>query len=171
MSAKVGIIMGSDSDLAVMAKAAQVLEELEVEYEISIISAHRTPEKLEQYAKSAEERGLEAIICGAGGAAALAGVTAAMTVLPVIGVPMYSKANGGMDALLSTVQMPSGIPVATVAIDGAKNAGILAAKIAARTDSALAQRLKDYSKNMAEGVTAKNEKLGKLGYKAYLEQM
>lgn len=171
MSAKVGIIMGSDSDLAVMSKAAKVLEELKVEYEISIISAHRTPEKLEEYAKTAESRGLEAIICGAGGAAALAGVTAAMTVLPVIGVPMYSKTVGGMDALLSTVQMPSGIPVATVAIDGAKNAGILAAKIAARTDPDLAQRIKDYTADMADGVRKKNEKLGKLGYQGYLDQM
>ena len=171
MGAKVGIIMGSDSDLKVMSKAAQVLDELEVEYEVSIISAHRTPKKLEEYSVSAEERGLEVIICGAGGSAALAGVCAAMTVLPVIGVPIYSKTIGGMDALLSTVQMPSGIPVATVAIDGAKNAGILAAKIAARTDAALAQRLKDYSASTAAGVLDKNEKIGNIGWKAYLEQM
>ncbi len=171
MGVKIGIVMGSDSDLDIMAGAAKVLEELGVEYEVSIISAHRTPAKLEEYAKSAEGRGLEAIICGAGGSAALAGVTAAMTVLPVIGVPIYSKTIGGMDALLSTVQMPSGIPVATVAINGAKNAGILAAKIAARTDPELAGRLKAYSEDMAQGVLAKNEKIGQIGYKAYLEQM
>ena len=171
MSAKVGIVMGSDSDLGVMKAAAQVLDELGVEYEMSIISAHRTPAKLEEYAKGAESRGLETIIAGAGGSAALAGVAAAMTVLPVIGVPIYSKTIGGMDALLATVQMPPGIPVATVAIDGAKNAGILAAKIVARTDEQLAKRLKKYSTDMADTVLKKNEKIENIGYKAYLEQM
>ena len=127
MSVKVGIIMGSDSDLPVMSKAAEILDELQVPYELTIVSAHRTPDRLCEYAKTAEEKGLSVIIAGAGGAAHLPGMTAAMTVLPVIGVPVQTKALGGVDSLYSIVQMPPGIPVATVAINGAQNAGLLAA--------------------------------------------
>ena len=122
----VGIVMGSDSDLPVMSKAAEILDELQVPYELTIVSAHRTPDRLCEYAKTAEGKGLSVIIAGAGGAAHLPGMTAAMTVLPVIGVPVQTKALGGVDSLYSIVQMPPGIPVATVAINGAQNAGLLA---------------------------------------------
>lgn len=142
----VGIIMGSQSDWPTMKRAAQILEELEVGYESRIISAHRTPERHSGYVKSAIQRGLQVIIAGAGGAAHLAGVTAALTTLPVLGVPIESKALKGMDSLLSTVQMPSGIAVGTLAIGdaGAANAGLLAAQIIALGDPALAQRLIDW---------------------------
>lgn len=167
MSVKVGIIMGSDSDLPVMSKAAEILDELQVPYELTIVSAHRTPDRLCEYAKTAEEKGLSVIIAGAGGAAHLPGMTAAMTVLPVIGVPVQTKALGGVDSLYSIVQMPPGIPVATVAINGAQNAGLLAAKILATSDPELLQRLKDYSQELKEQVEAKAEKLAKVGYKEY----
>lgn len=169
--AKVGILMGSDSDLAIMSKAAKVLEELGVEYEMTIISAHRMPDVFYDYAKTAEERGLEVIIAGAGGAAHLPGMTAAIFPLPVIGVPIETKALGGVDSLYSIVQMPSGIPVATVAINGALNAGLLAAKILATKDATLLERLKEYSKGMKEAVTAKAEKLEKVKYEQYLKEM
>ena len=170
MSVKVGIIMGSDSDLPVMSKAAEILDELQVPYELTIVSAHRTPDRLCEYAKTAEEKGLSVIIAGAGGAAHLPGMTAAMTVLPVIGVPVQTKALGGVDSLYSIVQMPPGIPVATVAINGAQNAGLLAAKILATSDEALLERLKAYSQEMKEQVVAKAEKLDKVGYKEYMNK-
>ena len=167
MDVKVGIIMGSDSDLPVMSKAAEILDELKVPYELTIVSAHRTPDRLCEYAKTAEGRGIKVIIAGAGGAAHLPGMTAAMTVLPVIGVPVQTKALGGVDSLYSIVQMPTGIPVATVAINGGANAGILAAKILATSDPELLVRLKAYSEEMKNEVIAKDEKLQEVGYKNY----
>ena len=146
--AKVGIIMGSDSDLPVMGKAADVLEELGIDYEMTIISAHRMPDIFYDYAKSAEDKGIKVIIAGAGGAAHLPGMCAAIFPMPVVGVPIHTKSLGGVDSLYSIVQMPSGIPVATVAIDGAANAGLLAAKILATSDGELLEKLKKYSENM-----------------------
>lgn len=169
--AKVGIIMGSDSDLKVMKKASDMLEEFGIEYEMTIISAHRMPDVFYDYASKAEERGIEVIIAGAGGAAHLPGMCAAIFDLPVIGVPIYTKSVGGVDSLYSIVQMPSGIPVATVAIDGAANAGILAAKILAVSDKELLKKLKDYKKGLKDKVTEKAEKLVKLGCEEYIKQM
>ena len=169
--AKVGILMGSDSDLEIMSKACKVLEELQVDYEMTIISAHRMPDIFMEYAKTAEERGIQVLIAGAGGAAHLPGMCAAIFPLPVIGVPIYTKSLGGVDSLYSIVQMPSGIPVATVAINGAQNAGILAAKILATSDKALLERLKQYSVNMKEAVVKKADKLNQLGYEEYMKQM
>lgn len=171
MKPVVGIVMGSDSDLPVMAKAAEFLDSIGVEYELTVISAHRTPDKFLNYMRTAKERGLKVIIGGAGGAAHLPGMAAALTVLPVIGVPIETKALGGVDSLYSIVQMPSGIPVATVAINGAANAGILAAKILAVGDEKLTAKLEEYSKQMADKVEAKADKIEKIKYKAYLEQM
>ena len=171
MDVKVGIIMGSDSDLPVMSKAAEILDELQVPYELTIVSAHRTPDRLCEYAKTAEAKGLKVIIAGAGGAAHLPGMTAAMTVLPVIGVPVQTKALGGVDSLYSIVQMPSGIPVATVAINGGANAGILAAKILATSDAELLAKLKEYAESLKNDVVKKAEKLEQVGYKEYLAQM
>jgi len=165
--AKVGIVMGSDSDLPVMSKAAQILEKFGIEYEMTIISAHRMPDIFFDYAKSAEEKGIKVIIAGAGGAAHLPGMAAAIFPLPVIGVPIHTKALGGVDSLYSIVQMPSGIPVATVAIDGAANAGILAAKILATSDRELLEKLKLYKEELKDGVVAKKEKLERVGYKEY----
>ncbi|SHO50597.1 5-(carboxyamino)imidazole ribonucleotide mutase [Anaerocolumna xylanovorans] len=170
MAAKVGIVMGSDSDLEIMSKAAQVLDVLKVEYDITVISAHRMPDVFYDYAKSAEEKGYKVIIAGAGGAAHLPGMTAAIFSLPVIGVPIMTKALGGVDSLYSIVQMPAGIPVATVAINGAQNAGILAAKILAASDEELLERIKEYAKSLKESVAAKSEKLSKIGYQAYLKE-
>lgn len=169
--AKVGIVMGSDSDLPVMSKAADVLKKLGVDFEMTIISAHREPDVFFEYAKSAEEKGFKVIIAGAGKAAHLPGMCAAIFPMPVIGVPMKTSDLGGVDSLYSIVQMPSGIPVATVAIGGGANAGILAAKILATSDHALLERLKAYSKEMKEDVEAKADKLDKLGYEAYQTQM
>lgn len=169
--AKVGIIMGSDSDLAIMSKAAEVLDQLQVEYEMTVISAHRMPDVFFDYANSAEERGLQVIIAGAGGAAHLPGMSAAIFPLPVIGVPIMTKGLGGVDSLYSIVQMPGGIPVATVAINGALNAGLLAAKILATSDAALKERLKVYAKGLKDSVSAKAEKLQEIGYQDYLKQM
>jgi len=152
---RIGIIMGSDSDLPVMQGAADALDELGVPYEMTIVSAHRTPRRLYDYAESAETRGLKVIIAGAGGAAHLPGMAAAITPLPVIGVPVRSSALSGEDSLLSIVQMPPGVPVATVAINGAKNAGILAAQILATADHALAQRLRDYKQRLENIVLGK----------------
>lgn len=149
---KVSVIMGSTSDLEVMSTAFAVLEEFGVEYEKRVISAHRAPRLLAQFASSARERGVAVIIAGAGGAAHLAGVTAAYTTIPVIGVPICSKAFGGMDALLSTVQMPSGIPVATVAVGGAKNAALLAISMLSITDSTLAARLESFRAAQTEKI-------------------
>lgn len=168
MDNQVGIIMGSDSDLAVMQDAARTLEEFGIEYEITVCSAHRTPERAHEYAVTARERGLKVIIASAGGAAHLAGVLAANTTLPVIGVPINWKLNG-LDALLSTVQMPPGIPTATVGIDSAKNAALLALEILGVSDETIAEKIADYRKKLADQVNDKAEKLNKLGYKKYLE--
>lgn len=167
--AQVGIVMGSDSDMPVMAKAADILEELGVSYEMTIISAHREPDVFFEYAKSAEEKGFKVIIAGAGKAAHLPGMCAAIFPMPVIGIPMKTSDLGGVDSLYSIVQMPSGIPVATVAIYGGQNAGILAAKILAVSDSALLARLKEYSKSLKESVQEKDKKLQEVGYKTYLK--
>lgn len=167
---KVGIVMGSDSDMKVMAQAADMLEKLGVEYEMTIISAHREPDVFYEYAKSAEEKDFKVIIAGAGMAAHLPGMCAAIFPMPVIGIPMTGKVLDGQDALYSIVQMPPGIPVATVAIDGGKNAAILAAKILATSDPELLGRLKAYTREMKEEVEAKAEKLAKLGHKEYLAQ-
>ena len=155
----VGIIMGSDSDLSVMKSAADACAEFDVPSEMQVISAHRTPRDLEKYASSAYERGLRVIIAGAGGAAHLPGVTAAFTSLPVIGVPIESKALKGLDSLLSIVQMPSGVPVATVAIGGARNAGLLAIQILAVGNPALHERLLTFKDRLAEESRAKNKNL------------
>jgi 5-(carboxyamino)imidazole ribonucleotide mutase len=168
--AKVGIVMGSDSDLKVMKEAAIALEEFGVPYEMTVISAHRTPEVAEEYARTAEERGLAVIIAGAGKAAHLAGVLAAYTPLPIIGVPILTSSLGGADSLYSMVQMPGGVPVATVAINGAKNAGLLAVQILGVIDSNLRNRLKEYKQEMAEKVKETAANLEKLGYQEYLKQ-
>lgn len=165
--AKVGIVMGSDSDMPVMAKAAEVLEKLGIEYEMNIISAHREPDTFFEYAKSAESRGYKVIIAGAGKAAHLPGMCAALFPLPVIGIPMKTSDLGGVDSLYSIVQMPTGIPVATVAINGGANAGILAAKILAASDPELLDRLKAYCEAQKEEVAAKDAKLQETGWKAY----
>ena len=151
----VGIIMGSDSDLPVMQAAADVLDELQVPFEMTIVSAHRTPKRLYEYASSAEERGLKVIIAGAGGAAHLPGMAAAISPLPVIGVPVKSSTLSGEDSLLSIVQMPPGVPVAAVAINGARNAGILAAQMLAISDHALAQRMRAFKSGLEQKVLAK----------------
>ena len=169
--AKVGIVMGSDSDLPVMKKAAEMLDKFGIDYEMTIISAHRMPDVFFDYAKTAEEKGFKVIIAGAGGAAHLPGMCAAIFPMPVIGVPIYSKTVGGVDALYSIVQMPSGIPVATVAIDGAANAGILEARIIATSDDVLLAKLKEYKGEMKDGVMAKKEKIENVGYKKYMEEM
>ena len=159
--ALVGIIMGSDTDLPVMKEAAATLDKFGVPFEIDVTSAHRSPARTAEYARTARERGLKTIIVGAGGAAHLAGVVAAETTLPVIGVPMPTTSLQGMDSLLSTVQMPAGIPVATVAIgrSGATNAAILAVQIMGTSDAALAEKLAAYKKELAEKVLAKSEKV------------
>ena len=167
--AKVGIVMGSDSDLGVMSKAAEMLEKFGIEYEMTIISAHRMPDVFFDYAKKAEEKGFKVIIAGAGGAAHHPGMCAAIFPMPVIGVPIYTKTVGGVDSLYSIVQMPSGIPVATVAIDGGANAGILAAKILATSDDELLARLKEYKEDLKDGVMKKKEKIENVGYKKYME--
>ena len=165
--AKVSIVMGSDSDMPVMAKAAAVLDELGVSYEMRIISAHREVNEFFEYAKTAEERGIKVIIAGAGMAAHLPGMCAAIFPLPVIGIPMHTTSLGGRDSLYSIVQMPSGIPVATVAIGGGANAAILACKILAVSDGELLAKLKAYSENMKQTVMAKDAKLQETGYKNY----
>lgn len=164
---KVGIVMGSDSDLKVMSKAAAMLEKFGIDYEMTIISAHREPDVFFEYAKTAEEKGFKVIIAGAGMAAHLPGMCAAIFPMPVIGIPMHTTSLGGRDSLYSIVQMPTGIPVATVAINGGANAGILAAKILATSDEELLSRLKAYSEEMKEQVVEKDAKLQKVGYKNY----
>lgn len=151
--------MGSDSDFPVMENAINVCKEFNVGYEVKIISAHRTPERMKDYAESAIKRGLKVIIAGAGGSAHLPGMTASFTSLPVIGVPIRSKSLNGLDSLLSIVQMPSGVPVATVAIDGAKNAALLAIQILAISDNKLQKKLEDYRKNMRHEVMEKDKNL------------
>ncbi len=168
MSGKVGIVMGSDSDMPIMAKAAEILDELGVPYEMTIISAHREPDVFFEYAKSAEAKGFKVIIAGAGMAAHLPGMCAAIFPMPVIGIPMHTTSLGGRDSLYSIVQMPSGIPVATVAINGGANAGLLAAKILATSDEALLAKLKDYSEKLKKQVEAKDARLKEIGYKEYL---
>ena len=168
--AKVGIVMGSDSDMPIMAQAADFLDKMGIDYEMTIISAHREPVIFFNYAKSAEEKGFKVIIAGAGKAAHLPGMCAALFPMPVIGIPMKTSDLGGVDSLYSIVQMPSGIPVATVAINGGKNAGILAAKILATSDPELLAKLKAYSEEMKNEVVGKDEKLQKLGHKEYLAQ-
>ena len=165
--AKVGIVMGSDSDMPVMSKAADMLEKFGIEYEMTIISAHREPDVFFGYAKTAEEKGFKVIIAGAGMAAHLPGMCAAIFPMPVIGIPMHTTSLGGRDSLYSIVQMPSGIPVATVAINGGANAAILAAKILATSDEALLQKLKDYKEELKDQVVAKDAKLQEVGYKNY----
>lgn len=169
--AKVSIVMGSDSDMPVMAQAAEVLEKLGVEFEMTVISAHREPEIFFEYAKTAEARGIKVIIAGAGKAAHLPGMCAALFPMPVIGIPMKTSDLGGVDSLYSIVQMPSGIPVATVAINGGTNGGILAAKILAASDPKLLAGLKEYSQNLKNDIVKKAEKLEKIGYQEYLSQM
>ncbi len=165
--AKVGIVMGSDSDMPVMSKAADILEELGIDYEMTIISAHREPEVFFEYARTAENKGFKVIIAGAGMAAHLPGMCAAIFPMPVIGIPMHTTSLGGRDSLYSIVQMPSGIPVATVAINGGANAGLLAAKILATSDSQLLAKLKDYKEKLKDQVVAKDAKLQEVGYKNY----
>ena len=165
--ATVGIVMGSDSDMPVMAKAAEMLDRFGIDYEMKIISAHREPDIFFEWAKGAKERGTKVIIAGAGKAAHLPGMCAAIFPMPVIGIPMHTTSLGGRDSLYSIVQMPSGIPVATVAINGGANAGLLAAKILATSDPELLDRLKAYSQELKEQVEAKDARLQKVGYKAY----
>ena len=164
---QVGIVMGSDSDMAVMSKAADVLEELGISYEMRIISAHREPDLFFEWAKGAEDRGLKVIIAGAGMAAHLPGMCAALFPLPVIGIPMHTTSLGGRDSLYSIVQMPSGIPVATVAINGGKNAALLAAKILAVSNPGLLERLKAVSAKQEAEVKAKDARLQETGYRNY----
>ena len=168
--AKVGIVMGSDSDMPIMAKAADVLEELGIDYEMTIISAHREPDVFFNYAKTAEEKGFKVIIAGAGMAAHLPGMCEAIFPMPVICIPMHTTSLGGRDSLYSIVQMPSGIPVATVAINGGANAGLLAAKILATSDDKLLEKLKAYSQKLKESVQAKDARLQEVGYKAYMNK-
>lgn len=168
--ADVGIIMGSDSDLPVMSEAAKVLDEFGVSYELTIVSAHRTPDRMYEYAKSAKSRGLKLIIAGAGGAAHLPGMTAAITTLPVIGVPVKTRALSGVDSLYSIVQMPGGIPVATVAINGAKNAGLLAVQTLAAFDEELSKKVEQYKAELDRSVITKAEKLERIGYSEYLKE-
>ena len=166
-----GIVMGSDSDMPIMAKAAEILDKFGIDYEMTIISAHREPDIFFEWAKSAEEKGIKVIIAGAGKAAHLPGMCAALFPMPVVGIPMKTSDLGGVDSLYSIVQMPSGIPVATVAINGGANAGILAAKILATSDVELLQKLKNYSEDMKNDVVKKADKLESIGYKEYLAQM
>jgi len=167
---KVAIVMGSDSDLPVMKEAAQFLDEIGIPNEVTIVSAHRTPKRLYDFAETAREKGISVIIAGAGGSAHLPGMIASITTLPVIGVPVKSKTLDGVDSLYSIVQMPAGIPVATVAIDGAKNAGILAASILSISDKEIASKLRLFKDNLNKIVTDKAGKLEVLGFEAYLSQ-
>lgn len=171
MTPQVGIIMGSDSDLPVMSEAAKILDELGVSYELTVVSAHRTPDRMVTYAKTAKEKELKIIIAGAGGAAHLPGMVAALTTVPVIGVPIKTRTLSGMDSLYSIVQMPPGIPVATVAINGAKNAGILAAQIIGSFDSEVSKAVEDYKEGLKQMVEGKASKLEEEGYQSYLETM
>ena len=167
----VAIIMGSDSDLPIMKDCAKFLDDMGISYDMKICSVHRTPERAFEYADELNKMGVKVIIAGAGGAAHLPGVFAAMCPeVPVIGIPIHTKTLSGVDSLYSIVQMPSGIPVATVAINGAKNAGILATSILAVGDEALKSKLMDYKKSLKEGVIAKDEKLHQIGVEKYLEQ-
>lgn len=162
--------MGSDSDLPVMRQAALFLEELDIPFELTIVSAHRTPHRLYEFSTHAHQRGIKVIIAGAGGAAHLPGMVASLSPLPVIGVPIKSSNSiDGWDSMLSILQMPNGVPVATVALNGAKNAGILAAQIIGTSDDLVQQKIADYKKNLAEGVSVKYTKLEEVGYKNYVK--
>ena len=165
--AKVAIVMGSDSDMPIMKKAAEFLDQMGIDFKMTIISAHREPDIFFEWAKGAKDRGVKVIIAGAGKAAHLPGMGAALFPMPVIGIPMKTSDLGGVDSLYSIVQMPSGIPVATVAINGGLNAGILAAKILATSDEKLLEKLEAYSEEMKQSVVEKAEKLDKVGYKDY----
>ena len=165
--AKVAIVMGSDSDMPIMKKAAEFLDQMGIDFEMTIISAHREPDIFFEWAKGAKDRGVKVIIAGAGKAAHLPGMCAALFPMPVIGIPMKTSDLGGVDSLYSIVQMPSGIPVATVAINGGLNAGILAAKILATSDEKLLEKLEAYSEEIKQSVVEKAEKLDKVGYKNY----
>lgn len=165
--AKVAIVMGSDSDMPIMKKAAEFLDQMGIDFEMTIISAHREPDIFFEWAKGAKDRGVKVIIAGAGKAAHLPGMCAALFPMPVIGIPMKTSDLGGVYSLYSIVQMPSGIPVATVAINGGLNAGILAAKILATSDEKLLEKLEAYSEEMKQSVVEKAEKLDKVGYKNY----
>ncbi len=167
----IGIIMGSDSDLPIMQGAIAICEQFQIPCEVEIVSAHRTPERMVEYAKTAHTRGLKVIIAGAGGAAHLPGMVAAMTPLPVVGVPVPSRHLLGVDSLYSIVQMPAGIPVATVAIGNAQNAGLLAVQILAAFQPELLNQVQQYRENLRDTVAAKQNKLSQLGYRDYLEQM
>ena len=167
---EIAIVMGSDSDLYIMRQAADFLSDLEIGFEITLVSAHRTPDRLFNFAKNAHLRGIKVIIAGAGGAAHLPGMVAALSPLPVIGVPIKSSNSiDGWDSILSILQMPTGVPVATVALDGAKNAGILAAQILATHNDVLLHRIIEYKKKLDEEVTTKYEKLERLGYQNYIK--
>lgn len=165
--ATVSIVMGSDSDMPIMSKAAAVLDKFGIDYDMNIISAHREPDVFFEYAKSAKSKGCKIIIAGAGMAAHLPGMCAALFPLPVIGIPMHTTSLGGRDSLYSIVQMPSGIPVATVAINGGENAGLLAIRMLAISDDKLLAALEEYSENMKEGVLKKDAKLKEVGYQNY----
>jgi 5-(carboxyamino)imidazole ribonucleotide mutase len=165
----IGIIMGSDSDLPTMQAAIAICEQFQVAHEVAIVSAHRTPERMVEYAKTAHQRGLKVIIAGAGGAAHLPGMVAALTPLPVIGVPVASRHLQGVDSLYSIAQMPAGIPVATVAIGNAKNAGLLAVQILACDRPELLQQVQEYRHRLTESVIEKQARLDELGYQQYLE--
>ncbi len=168
--AAVAIVMGSDSDMEIMGKAAAVLDEFGVEYEMNIISAHREADLFFDWAKGLEGRGIRAVIAGAGMAAHLPGMCAALFPMPVIGVPLKSKAFSGEDALYSIVQMPPGVPVATMSVDGGKNAGIMAVKMLAMSDDSLLEKLKEYAKKQKAEVEAKDARLKEVGYKRYIEE-
>ncbi|MCG6136003.1 MAG: 5-(carboxyamino)imidazole ribonucleotide mutase [Nostoc sp. LLA-1] len=170
MAPLIGIIMGSDSDLPTMKDAIAVCEEFSIEHEVAIVSAHRTPERMVEYAQQAHQRGIKVIIAGAGGAAHLPGMVASLTPLPVIGVPIATRNLQGVDSLYSIVQMPGGIPVATVAIGNAKNAGLLAVQIIATQQPELLARVQQYRQTLCDSVTAKQAKLEQLGYEKYLQQ-
>ena len=170
MNKKIGIMMGSDSDLPVMKSACEVLEKLDVDYELKVISAHRTPERAREYALNAEKNGIGVIITGAGKAAHLPGVIAASTIVPVIGVPVRTSTLGGADSLYSMVQMPGGIPVATVALNGAKNAALLAVQMLATGDQQLKEKLIKYREEMRVEVNKASDELEELGYKKYLKE-
>jgi 5-(carboxyamino)imidazole ribonucleotide mutase len=170
-TALVGIIMGSDSDLPTMGDAIAVCEEFAIACEVAIVSAHRTPQRMVNYAQTAHQRGIKVIIAGAGGAAHLPGMVASLTPLPVIGVPVASKHLQGVDSLYSIVQMPAGIPVATVAIGNAKNAGLLAIQILASHNPELLEKVQQYRQNLTRSVLDKQAKLEQLGYQQYLGQM
>lgn len=171
MKPMVGIIMGSDSDLPVMSEAAKILDELKVPYELTVVSAHRTPDRMYTYAKNAKNKDLKVIIAGAGGAAHLPGMVAALTTVPVVGVPVKTRTLNGVDSLYSIVQMPPGIPVATVAINGAKNAGILAAQMIGSFDVTISEAVIAYKQGLETMVEGKASHLEDIGYASYLDEM